>query len=150
MLPSIVFQLSGLIKSALTNSSFKSGDFRATFEAPIRMADLVFVRTFVPIQVPVFYNPIFNLLLDRIHAADGKGCQWRMLKTVGELRYTAGQQPEQKEDSNYRVCHPPIQFRPWLALNYYVYTLPLFWVLSRNSIKVLAPPALAPTQSRLF
>ena len=81
----------GLIKSALTGTSCKPGDFRATFEAPIRMADIVFARTFVPIQLTAFYNPIPNLLLPRAGTSDsGEKSQWRMLRTAGEMRWATG------------------------------------------------------------
>ncbi|KAL5968761.1 Ribosome biogenesi protein bms1 [Taenia solium] len=94
----------GLIKNALTGTSHKPGDFRATFEASIRMADIVFVRTFVPTELTAFYNPIPNLLLAsaRSAASTTTQTQWRMLRTMGELQWDMGTKVEVKEDSKYR------------------------------------------------
>ncbi|VDL96587.1 unnamed protein product, partial [Schistocephalus solidus] len=77
---------------------FLPGDFRATFEAPIRMADIVFLRSFVPVEIPSFYNPVLNFLID-----DASQKQWRMLRTHGELRQATGTKPEVREDSQYKV-----------------------------------------------
>ncbi|VDD83181.1 unnamed protein product [Mesocestoides corti] len=96
-----VSKVRGLIKSALTGTSCRPGDFRATFEAPIRKADIVFLRTFVPIELRPFYNPIPNLLLPKAGTA-ASGNQWRMLRTVGELRFEVGLKPEIKDDSKYK------------------------------------------------
>ncbi|KAL7064046.1 hypothetical protein AAHC03_04919 [Spirometra sp. Aus1] len=108
-----VSKIRGLIKSALTNSSsFMPGDFRATFEAPIRMADIVFLRSFVPIEIPSFYNPVLNLLMPQAGTATNNGQkQWRMLRTHGELRQAAGAKPEVREDSQYK----PIIRQPFVA-----------------------------------
>ncbi|VDN27870.1 unnamed protein product, partial [Dibothriocephalus latus] len=110
-----VSKIRGLVKSALTNSaSFKPGDFRATFEAPIRMADIVFLRSFVPVEIPSFYNPVLNFLMPRAGTAasdDAGQKQWRMLRTHGELRYASGVKPEIREDSQYK----PIPRQPFVA-----------------------------------
>ncbi|BHF64457.1 Glycoside hydrolase 2 (Mannanase, beta-galactosidase) [Sparganum proliferum] len=108
-----VSKIRGLVKSALTNSSsFMPGDFRATFEAPIRMADIVFLRSFVPIEIPSFYNPVLNLLMPQAGTATNNGQkQWRMLRTHGELRQAAGAKPEVREDSQYK----PIIRQPFVA-----------------------------------
>lgn len=68
------------------------------------MADIVFVRTFVPIELTAFYNPIPNLLLTsaRTAASTTNQTQWRMLRTMGELRWDTGTKVEVKEDSKYR------------------------------------------------
>ncbi|CDS41864.1 ribosome biolocus tagsis protein BMS1 [Echinococcus multilocularis] len=99
-----VSKVRGLIKNALTGTSHKPGDFRATFEASIRMADIVFARTFVPIELTPFYNPIPNLLLPsaRTAASSASETQWRMLRTTSELRWDMGAKVEIKEDSKYR------------------------------------------------
>ncbi|VDM16852.1 unnamed protein product [Hydatigera taeniaeformis] len=103
-----VSKIRGLIKNAITGTGHKPGDFRATFEAPIRMADIVFVRTFVPVELIAFYNPIPNLLLPSSRTAasttttTAPGTQWRMLRTMGELRWDTGTKVEIKEDSKYK------------------------------------------------
>ncbi|OQR91120.1 ribosome biogenesis protein BMS1, partial [Thraustotheca clavata] len=52
------------------------GDFRATFEDKILKSDIVFCRTWVPVEPKLLYNPVMSLL-------DPK---WRRMKTVRELR----------------------------------------------------------------
>ncbi|EQC29581.1 hypothetical protein SDRG_12590 [Saprolegnia diclina VS20] len=52
------------------------GDFRATFEDKILKSDIVFCRTWVPVEPKLLYNPVTSLL-------DPK---WRRMKTMRELR----------------------------------------------------------------
>lgn len=94
----------GLIKAALTNpSKSKPGDFRATFEAQIKMADLVFLRTFVAVHLEKYYNPILNRLFSfNNDALQGNGI--RLMRTLGELRWETGDKPEVRSDSQYKVC----------------------------------------------
>ena len=39
-----------------------AGSFRATFEDKILMSDIVFLRAWVAVDLPRFYNPVTNLL----------------------------------------------------------------------------------------
>ena len=40
----------------------KAGTYRATFEAKPLMSDIVFLRAWVQVELPRFYNPVTNLL----------------------------------------------------------------------------------------
>ena len=63
----------GIIKR---NVSKPSGCFRASFEDKILMSDIVFLRVWHPVDVPLFYNPVCNHL----------DTDWNRMKTVGEMR----------------------------------------------------------------
>ncbi|XP_018651535.1 putative ribosome biogenesis protein BMS1 [Schistosoma mansoni] len=81
-------KIRGLIKAALTNpSTSKPGDFRATFEAQIRKADIVFLRTFFAVELPKYYNPVLNRLLPIVGEKDKNITGWRLLRTLGELKW---------------------------------------------------------------
>ncbi|CAH8851293.1 unnamed protein product [Trichobilharzia szidati] len=107
-------KIRGLIKAALTNpSTSKPGDFRATFEAQIRKADIVFLRTFFAVELPRYYNPVLNRLVpiagekSTQHSGSGGG-GWRLLRTLGELKWEAGIKTESKPDSQYKPINRPI------------------------------------------
>ncbi|XP_077998767.1 ribosome biogenesis protein BMS1 homolog [Glandiceps talaboti] len=76
------------------------GAFRATFEDKLLMSDIVFVRTWYPVAVPKFYNPVTSLLLPK----DRKD-KWVGMKTVGQLRREQNLSVPQNQDSLYK----PIQ-----------------------------------------
>ncbi len=82
----------GQVKKALRSPE---GAFRATFEDRILMSDIVFVRTWTPVDVPRLYNPVSTLL------QQDKGL-WRGMRTVGQLRYESGTRPPLKKDSLYK------------------------------------------------
>ena len=71
------------------------GAFRATFEDRILMSDLVFVRSWFPVTVPQYYNPVTSLL------SEDKGA-WSGMRTVGQIRYETGSKPPVKGDSLYK------------------------------------------------
>ncbi|KAJ0400739.1 hypothetical protein P43SY_005460 [Pythium insidiosum] len=66
----------GRIKKALRG---EKGDFRATFEDKILKSDIVFCRTWVPVEPKTFYNPVTSLL-----ARGAKTLP--LMKTTYELR----------------------------------------------------------------
>ncbi|KAI0235085.1 hypothetical protein LSAT2_014510 [Lamellibrachia satsuma] len=80
-----------------------SGAFRATFEDKILFSDIVFVRTWYPVQVPKFYNPITSLLLP-----PAEKNQWQGMKTVGQLRREKGVKREVNPDHLYK----PVERQP--------------------------------------
>ena len=62
-------------------------------------ADIVFLKAWIPVSVPQFYNPVTSLLLP----VGGKDA-WKGMKTVGELKRERGIQNEVNPDHLYQVC----------------------------------------------
>ncbi|RLN57780.1 hypothetical protein BBP00_00007349 [Phytophthora kernoviae] len=71
----------GRIKKALRG---EKGDFRATFEDKILKSDLVFCRTWVPVEPKTLYNPVTSLLTN-VKGSSKKGAMG-LMKTTYELR----------------------------------------------------------------
>ncbi|NWW34925.1 BMS1 protein, partial [Panurus biarmicus] len=84
----------GQIKKALRTPV---GAFRATFEDKLLMSDIVFVRTWYPVSIPTFYNPVTSLLKPA-----GEKDSWTGMKTTGQLRYEQGIKVKQNKDSLYK------------------------------------------------
>ncbi|XP_072280092.1 ribosome biogenesis protein BMS1 homolog [Pyxicephalus adspersus] len=84
----------GQIKKALRTPE---GAFRATFEDKLLMSDIVFLRTWYPVTVPTFYNPVTSLL-----KPVGQKETWTGMKTVGQLRHELGIKQKQRKDSLYK------------------------------------------------
>uniref|UniRef100_A0A8C3NX44 BMS1 ribosome biogenesis factor n=1 Tax=Cyanoderma ruficeps TaxID=181631 RepID=A0A8C3NX44_9PASS len=84
----------GQIKKALRTPV---GAFRATFEDKLLMSDIVFVRTWYPVSIPTFYNPVTSLLKPA-----GEKDTWSGMKTTGQLRYERGIKLKQNKDSLYK------------------------------------------------
>ena len=80
----------GIIKKQLNTKP--EGRFRATFEDKILKSDVVFLKTWAPVELNKFYNPI-------IEYGDKKQ---RMLRTMSQLRKDYGIKLEQKPDSEYK------------------------------------------------
>ncbi|NXJ62009.1 BMS1 protein, partial [Rostratula benghalensis] len=83
----------GQIKKALRAPV---GAFRATFEDKLLMSDIVFVRTWYPVSIPTFYNPVTSLLKPA-----GEKDNWSGMKTTGQLRHERGIKLKQNKDSLY-------------------------------------------------
>ncbi|XP_063814808.1 ribosome biogenesis protein BMS1 homolog [Pseudophryne corroboree] len=84
----------GQIKKALRTPE---GAFRATFEDKLLMSDIVFLRTWYPVTVPTFYNPVTSLL-----KPVGQKDTWTGMKTVGQLRHELGIRQKPHKDSLYK------------------------------------------------
>ncbi|NXX50872.1 BMS1 protein, partial [Tricholaema leucomelas] len=84
----------GQIKKALRTPV---GAFRATFEDKLLMSDIVFVRTWYPVSIPTFYNPVTSLLKPA-----GEKNTWSGMKTTGQLRHEQGIKLKQNKDSLYK------------------------------------------------
>ena len=80
----------GIIKKQLNTKP--EGRFRATFEDKILKSDVVFLKTWAPVELNRFYNPI-------IEYGDKKQ---KMLRTMSQLRKDYGIKLEQKPDSEYK------------------------------------------------
>ncbi|CAG0879328.1 unnamed protein product [Darwinula stevensoni] len=74
----------GCIKKALTSGKHP-GVVRCTFEDRILLSDVVFLRTWYPIQLPKLYAPMKTLLLPMLERM-----QWQGMKTVGQLKREQG------------------------------------------------------------
>ena len=67
----------------------------------ILFTDIVFVRTWYPVEVPKFYNPVTTLMLP-----SAEKNQWLGMKTVGQLRREKGITRDVDPDHLYKViCH---------------------------------------------
>ena len=61
-------------------------------------SDIVFIRTWYPVTVPNFYNPVTSLLLP----PDQKET-WQGMRSVGQLRNDLGMKAPFNSDSFYKV-----------------------------------------------
>ncbi|ESO87420.1 hypothetical protein LOTGIDRAFT_166570 [Lottia gigantea] len=86
--------LRGQIKKALRTPE---GAFRATFEDKILKSDIIFVRTWCPVEVPEFYNPVTSLLLP-----PNQRKSWVGMRTLAQLRRDKGVRLQQNPDSLYK------------------------------------------------
>ncbi|XP_077206989.1 ribosome biogenesis protein BMS1 homolog [Paroedura picta] len=84
----------GQIKKALRTPE---GAFRATFEDKLLMSDIVFMRTWYPVSLPAFYNPVTSLL-----KPVGEKDSWSGMKTTGQLRRERGIRLKPNKDSIYK------------------------------------------------
>ena len=84
----------GQIKKALREG--QPGSFRATFEDKILLSDIVFCRTWVPVEIKNYYNPVTSLL-----CKDGvEG--WRAMKPKAQLHVETETPIEVNPDSIYK------------------------------------------------
>ena len=72
------------------------GSFRATFEDKILLSDIVFCRTWVPVEVKNYYNPVTSLLFR--DGVDG----WRAMKPKAQLHVETETPIEVNPDSIYK------------------------------------------------
>ena len=86
----------GQIKKALAASSAPPGSVRATFEDKILASDTIFLKTWYAVDVPKFYYPITNLLVDTSQ-------QLVTLKTLGTLKRERNIQVVPDANSLYKV-----------------------------------------------
>ena len=83
----------GQVKKALREGH--PGSFRATFEDKILMSDIVFCRTWMPVDVKKYYNPVTNHL-----TCGTQG--WRAMKSKAQLQIETSTPIEVNPDSIYR------------------------------------------------
>ncbi|XP_004455573.2 ribosome biogenesis protein BMS1 homolog [Dasypus novemcinctus] len=84
----------GQIKKALRAPE---GAFRASFEDKLLMSDIVFMRTWYPVSIPAFYNPVTSLL-----KPVGEKDTWSGMRTTGQLRLAHGIKLKPNKDSLYK------------------------------------------------
>lgn len=82
----------GEIKRALSKPD---GYFRATFEDKILMSDTVFLKTWYPVKVKKFYNPVTSLLL-------GQHQEWKGMRLTGQVRAAQNISTPVNQDSAYK------------------------------------------------
>lgn len=85
----------GQIKKAVKTGQGKEGSIRCTFEDKILMSDIVFLRAWVTVDIPRFFNPVTTLLQSHESV-------WRGMKTVAELRREMGLSVPVNKDSMYK------------------------------------------------
>ncbi|XP_033104643.1 ribosome biogenesis protein BMS1 homolog isoform X2 [Anneissia japonica] len=90
----------GQIKKAIKTPE---GAFRASFEDKILKSDIVFLRGWIPVFMPKFYNPMQTLLLPK-----GEKDNWTGMRTVGQLRMDNSIPVPVNKDSLYK----PIERKP--------------------------------------
>lgn len=84
----------GQVKKALREG--QPGSFRATFEDKILLSDIVVCRTWMPVDIPKYFNPVTNHL-------DG----WRAMKNRAQLQLETGTPIEVNPDSIYMPIERP-------------------------------------------
>jgi len=86
--------LRGQVKKAIREG--QPGTFRATFEDKILRSDIIFCRTWVPVEIKQYYNPVTSLLCKS--GADG----WRAMKNKAQLHIETETPIEVNPDSIYK------------------------------------------------
>ena len=95
----------GIIKKQLNTKP--EGRFRATFEDKILKSDVVFLKTWAPVELNKFYNPI-------IEYGDKKQ---KMLRTMNQLRKDYGIKLELNPDSEYKEIEREERVFPNLVIS---------------------------------
>lgn len=91
----LIRTVSGIRGQVKRGLSTPEGAFRATFEDKLLASDIVFLPTWVSVEVPRYYNPVTSLL-----SRDKDS--WEGMRTVGQIRYQEGLQVPVKKDSLYK------------------------------------------------
>jgi len=84
----------GQVKKSIRDG--QPGTFRATFEDKILRSDIVFCRTWVPVEIKKYYNPVTSLLCQS--GAEG----WRAMKSKAQLHVETETPIEVNPDSIYK------------------------------------------------
>jgi len=84
----------------------QEGSVRCTFEDKILLSDIVFLKAWVNVETPKYYNPLTTRLGlpggAGAGADDGKAAAWSGMRTVGELRHERSVPVPRNRDSEYR------------------------------------------------
>ena len=89
----------GQVKKSLREG--QPGSFRATFEDKILMSDIVFCRTWVPVEIKKYYNPVSTLL----NKAGSEG--WEGMKPKADLQIETNTPIVVNPDSIYKPITRP-------------------------------------------
>ena len=98
----------GQVKKPLREG--QPGSFRATFEDKILLSDIIFCRTWMPVEIKQYYNPVTNHLSSE--GADG----WRGMKPKAQLQIETGTPIEVNPDSIYKPIERPEKQRKKLVV----------------------------------
>jgi ribosome biogenesis protein BMS1 len=90
----------GQVKKAIREG--QPGSFRATFEDKILLSDIIFCRTWMPVQMKEYYNPVTNHLV-------GDAEEWRAVKPKAQLQIETDTPIEVNVDSIYKPIDRPDQ-----------------------------------------
>lgn len=82
----------GEIKRALAKTE---GHFRAAFEDKVLMSDTIFLKTWYPVEVKKFYNPVTSLL-------SKEKSEWKGMRLTGQVRAAQNILTPLNEDSAYK------------------------------------------------
>jgi ribosome biogenesis protein BMS1 len=91
----------GQVKKALREG--QPGSFRATFEDKILLSDIVFCRTWMPVQMKEYYNPVTNHLAR--NGTDG----WFGMKQKAQLQLETNTPIAVNPDSIYKPIERPVR-----------------------------------------
>lgn len=91
----------GQVKKGLREG--QPGSFRATFEDKILLSDIVFCRTWMPVQMKEYYNPVTNHLSQ--NGTDG----WFGMKPKAQLQLETNTPIEVNPDSIYKPIERPVR-----------------------------------------
>jgi ribosome biogenesis protein BMS1 len=89
----------GQVKKAIREG--QPGSFRATFEDKILRSDLIFCRTWMPVELKQYYNPVTN------HLAQSGTEGWHAMRNKALLQLETGTPIEVKPDSIYKPIDRP-------------------------------------------
>lgn len=87
----------GEIKRALSKPD---GYFRATFEDKILMSDTIFLKTWYPVKIKKFYNPVTSLLMSSHN-------EWKGMRLTGQVRAEQNIATPTNADSAYKKIERP-------------------------------------------
>mmetsp|Transcript_23945 Transcript_23945/g.35405 ORF Transcript_23945/g.35405 Transcript_23945/m.35405 type:complete len:960 (+) Transcript_23945:65-2944(+) len=92
----------GQVKKALKEG--QPGSFRATFEDKILMSDIIFCRTWMPVEIKKYFNPVTNHLTSTE--------DWRGMKNKAQLQIETNTPIDVNPDSIYKpIERPERQFK---------------------------------------
>lgn len=105
----------GMIKKPVKG---EPGTFRATFEDKIIKSDIVFCRTWIPLDIKQYYNPVTNKLVKNIN-------DWQRMRTTFEIRKDLNLTVPVNTDSLYKdIERTEKQFNPVKVSNNLIKNLP--------------------------
>jgi len=80
----------------------EEGTFRASFEDKLLLSDIVFLRSWVRVDVPKYFNPVTSSLV-------GKHGSWNGMRTVAQLRHERKLSIPINRDSIYKHIARPLR-----------------------------------------